>query len=159
MSFFLDESRDELILYISTFSSDYKLFRCSPDAETVQHSREQILSIEEPSTTNQSSKALQQLHEDLADELSEFDFEHGLCNTAVMKTWGLTSSLMSSWIAACISLHPGDLLEYTIGSREKSIITFTCQSSAVLNRCETAAEAARCMPHTLISVFFSASGV
>ncbi|KAI9782440.1 MAG: hypothetical protein M1816_001892 [Peltula sp. TS41687] len=150
MSFFLDESKDELTLYTSTLDSQYKIYRCSPDAGTTRSPRDHTLSIQEFSSTNHSSKTLQLWHEGLAVKLSNFDFKHGLKNSALMKTWGLTSSSMSSWIAACISFHPSNLPEYVISSRERSIITFACQNSVVLNRCRSASEIAQYSQEVLL---------
>ena len=40
-----------------------------------------------------------------------------------MKTWGLAS--LDHYVAACITLHPGDMPEYYIPSQERAIIVFS----------------------------------
>ena len=40
-----------------------------------------------------------------------------------MKTWGLAS--LDRYVAACITLHPGDMPEYYIPSQERAIIVFS----------------------------------
>lgn len=51
-----------------------------------------------------------------------FDHGHDLGDLSVMKTWGLASA--GGYIAACVSVHPGDMVEYTIQSEERSTIVF-----------------------------------
>lgn len=40
-----------------------------------------------------------------------------------MKTWGLAA--LGGYIAACITLHPGDMPEYLIPSQERAIVVFS----------------------------------
>ena len=51
-----------------------------------------------------------------------FDHGHDLGGLSVMKTWGLAS--LGGYIAACVTIHPGDMVEYTTQSRERSTIVF-----------------------------------
>lgn len=52
-----------------------------------------------------------------------FDRKHELGGLSLMKTWGLAS--LEGYIAACITLHPGDMAEYFIPSNERAIIVFS----------------------------------
>ena len=58
----------------------------------------------------------------MSDCRTRFDHGHDLGDLSVMKTWGLASS--GGYIAACVSLHPGDMVEYTIQSVERSTLVF-----------------------------------
>lgn len=51
-----------------------------------------------------------------------FDHGHDLGGLSVMKTWGLAS--LGGYVAACVTVHPGDMVEYTIQSLERSTMVF-----------------------------------
>lgn len=53
---------------------------------------------------------------------SQFDDQNELGGLSIIKTWGLVS--LDSHVAACITLHPGDMAEYTISSQERATIIF-----------------------------------
>lgn len=52
-----------------------------------------------------------------------FDRREEFGGLSIMKTWGLAT--FGSYIAACITLHPGDMPEYLIPSQERSTIVFS----------------------------------
>ncbi|KAL9577419.1 MAG: hypothetical protein Q9212_006375 [Teloschistes hypoglaucus] len=52
----------------------------------------------------------------------DFDQHHDLGGLAFSKTWGLAS--WGSCVAACITFHPGDMVEYTMPSAERCHIVF-----------------------------------
>ena len=58
----------------------------------------------------------------MSDCRMRFDHKHDLGGLSVMKTWGLASS--GGFVAACVTVHPGDMVEYTIQSVERSAIVF-----------------------------------
>lgn len=58
----------------------------------------------------------------MSDCRMRFDNGHDLGGLSVMKTWGLTS--LGGYIATCVTVHPGDMIEYTITSLERSTIVF-----------------------------------
>lgn len=52
-----------------------------------------------------------------------FDRQEEFGGLSIMKTWGLAT--FGGYIAACITLHPGDMPEYLIPSHERSTIVFS----------------------------------
>ncbi|ODH45987.1 hypothetical protein GX48_07934 [Paracoccidioides brasiliensis] len=53
---------------------------------------------------------------------SRFDLDHDLGGMSTARTWGLAS--YRGWIAACFTVHPSDMVEYTTTARELSRIVF-----------------------------------
>lgn len=56
----------------------------------------------------------------IRNEKDRFDREHDLGGLALAKVWGLAS--IGHWVAACITLHPGDMVEYMATADEKACI-------------------------------------
>lgn len=52
-----------------------------------------------------------------------FDRREGFGGLSIMKTWGLAT--FGDYVAACITLHPGDMPEYLIPSQERATIVFS----------------------------------
>ncbi|KAL8632973.1 hypothetical protein Q9189_001227 [Teloschistes chrysophthalmus] len=52
----------------------------------------------------------------------DFDQHHDLGGLAFSRTWGLAS--WGSYVAACITFHPGDMVEYIMPSSERCHIVF-----------------------------------
>ncbi|KAL9592809.1 MAG: hypothetical protein Q9179_006351 [Wetmoreana sp. 5 TL-2023] len=61
------------------------------------------------------------------DEISglqkDFDHAHDLGGLSITKTWGLAS--WGPYLASCVTLHPGDMVEYYMPSRERCHIVFS----------------------------------
>ena len=62
------------------------------------------------------------LHLRIVDCQKSFSEEHKI--TSRTKEWGSTSSFKNGYTAVCITLHPANLVEYTIPSAERAIILF-----------------------------------
>ena len=58
----------------------------------------------------------------MADHLRKFDLRHDLGGLAFAKIWGLATFGM--YTAACVTLHPGDMVEYTTTSTEQTTVVF-----------------------------------
>jgi hypothetical protein len=56
----------------------------------------------------------------IRNEKDRFDRDHDLGGLALAKVWGLAS--IGHWIAACITLHPGDMVEYMTAADERAYI-------------------------------------
>jgi hypothetical protein len=54
---------------------------------------------------------------------NRFDRREELGGLSNMKTWGLAT--LGGYIAACITLHPGDMAEYYIHSHERATVVFS----------------------------------
>lgn len=54
---------------------------------------------------------------------NRYDRRNELGGLSYIKTWGLAS--LDRYVAACITLHPGDMPEYYIPSQERAIIVFS----------------------------------
>lgn len=67
-------------------------------------------------------RRLQRLHQD-------HDRQENLGGMSCMKTWGLASIPNDGLVAACVSIHPGDMPEYVIPSLEKSTLVFASDTS------------------------------
>ncbi|MCJ1404488.1 hypothetical protein MMC11_007714 [Xylographa trunciseda] len=52
----------------------------------------------------------------------QFAAEHNLGKMTSIKTWGLAS--LGAYIAACVTIHPSAMVEYSMSSSEKSTIIF-----------------------------------
>ena len=52
-----------------------------------------------------------------------FDRREEFGGLSIMKTWGLAT--FGDYVAACITLHPGDMPEYLIPSQERATIVFS----------------------------------
>lgn len=52
----------------------------------------------------------------------DFDQHHDLGGLSFTKTWGLAS--WGTYVAACITFHPGDMVEYILPSMERCHIVF-----------------------------------
>lgn len=63
--------------------------------------------------------------------LAKFNIQHDLGGLAFTKTWGLADSRHLA--ATCITLHPGDMAEYTITSIERSTVVFGHQAAIERN--------------------------
>ncbi len=68
-----------------------------------------------------------QWQKSMADCLTKFNIRRDLGGLAFMKTWGLAN--LRNYAAACITLHPGDMVEYTISSAERATIVFGYQAT------------------------------
>ena len=53
----------------------------------------------------------------------QFDSRQEFGGLSIMKTWGVAA--LGGYIAACITLHPGDMPEYLIPSQERATIVFS----------------------------------
>jgi hypothetical protein len=60
-------------------------------------------------------------------ETSEFTFQNSLNHAPVAKTAGLTSSPLGDQAAFVISMHPGNMTEYTIPMDERATLCFARQ--------------------------------
>ena len=54
---------------------------------------------------------------------ARFATEHNLDKSTIVKTWGLKT--LDGYIAACITVHPTEMVEYLIPSAERSIVVFS----------------------------------
>lgn len=63
------------------------------------------------------------LHKQMLRLQNRYDRRNELGGFSFMKTWGLAS--LDRYVAACITLHPGDMPEYYIPSQERAIIVFS----------------------------------
>lgn len=57
--------------------------------------------------------------------LKQEDRRRNLGGLAVLKTWGLASLPNTDIVAACVSVHGGDMPEYSLPSKERSTVLFT----------------------------------
>ena len=62
------------------------------------------------------------LHKHMIQIQQRYDQQNDLGGLSVMKTWGLAS--LNGYIAACVTVHPGDMTEYIIPSQERAYIVF-----------------------------------
>ncbi len=60
--------------------------------------------------------------------LNHEDRRRNLGGLAVLKTWGLASLPNTDIVAACVSVHGGDMPEYSLPSKERSTVLFTSDS-------------------------------
>ena len=58
----------------------------------------------------------------IMDARKEFDSNHSLDGNSIVREWGFASS--DAHYAACITLHPSDMVEYTTASLEKCTVLF-----------------------------------
>lgn len=63
------------------------------------------------------------LHKQMLRFQSGHDRREDLGGLSVMKTWGLAS--FKGYIAACITIHPGDMAEYYMASQQRASIVFS----------------------------------
>lgn len=56
--------------------------------------------------------------------LNQEDRRRNLGGLAVLKTWGLASLPNTDIVAACVSVHGGDMPEYSLPSKERSTVLF-----------------------------------
>ncbi|MCJ1470133.1 hypothetical protein MMC07_008778 [Pseudocyphellaria aurata] len=63
------------------------------------------------------------LHKQMLRLQSRYDRRNELGGLSYIKTWGLAS--LDRYVAACITLHPGDMPEYYIPSQERAFIVFS----------------------------------
>lgn len=94
-----------LYMYITTHLSHLEVLKHTPTGE--------------PKWTTCADTSLQSR---MSDCRMGFDNVHDLGGLSVMKTWGLAS--LGGYIAACVTVHPGDMVEYTTTSLERSTILF-----------------------------------
>ncbi|KAL8998580.1 MAG: hypothetical protein Q9169_002420 [Polycauliona sp. 2 TL-2023] len=59
---------------------------------------------------------------------NEFDRHHDLGGLGYTKTWGLAS--WGSYVASCITMHPGDMVEYTLTSEQRCRIVFSREDTS-----------------------------
>lgn len=142
------------MLYVSTFLSHTSVFHCSPGSELAKDPQGHRLPLRDSGKSIGSSPGLQEHQRHLSNYLSHFNLTHDLGDTGVLKSWGLAISPIGGWIAACISVHPGDMVEYLTLSQQQSIISFSCPASATLASIGRKKEALQCMP---ASVFLCGS--
>lgn len=62
---------------------------------------------------------------------SQFDDQNELGGLSIIKTWGLV--VLNNYVAACITLHPGDMAEYTIASQERATVVFSTHRANTTN--------------------------
>ncbi len=60
--------------------------------------------------------------------LNQEDRRRNLGGLAVLKTWGLASLPNTDVVAACVSVHGGDMPEYSLPSKERSTVLFASDS-------------------------------
>lgn len=112
MAFCYSEEDQPVYLYLSTHLSHIEVVQLTVDAHD---SLESGLHWERlPQSTLQKQMLRNQ---------RRFDRRNELGGLSLMKTWGLAS--LDGYIAACITLHPGDMAEYCIPSQERAIIVFS----------------------------------
>lgn len=63
------------------------------------------------------------LHNQMIRYQSAHDRREDLGGVSVMKTWGLAS--FRGYIAACITVHPGDMAEYYMASQQRATVVFS----------------------------------
>ncbi len=63
------------------------------------------------------------LHKQMLRYQREYDRREDLGGLSLMKTWGLAS--FKDYVAACITVHGGDMAEYSIPSDEQAVIVFS----------------------------------
>ncbi|KAF2835688.1 hypothetical protein M501DRAFT_997843 [Patellaria atrata CBS 101060] len=56
------------------------------------------------------------------ESIALFSAEHDLYGNAQAKTWGLASSPLGDLIVSCVSVHPSDMVHYTVQSGQRSVI-------------------------------------
>ena len=67
------------------------------------------------------------LHEHMVQVRDQFDDQNDLGGLSLIKTWGIAS--FNKHVAACITLHPGDMPEYITPSQERAMIVFYTQGA------------------------------
>ena len=63
-------------------------------------------------------------HKELIKCRNKWDLENDLGGLAVAKTWGL--SICGNYVAACFTVHPGDMIQYIQASEETCTVVFGC---------------------------------
>ena len=109
---------DSLTLYISTHSSDMRIFSLFMTENNDGKAQFAMKRNEHRALTQK----LRRLHQD-------YDRRENLGGLSIMKTWGLASIPNDSLLSACISIRPGDMPEYVTRSMEKSIVVFASDTS------------------------------
>ena len=71
--------------------------------------------------------------EQICEAQKQFDLDFGLDGNVMVKTWGLANSSLGSWVTACFSIHPSDMLEYVTPGNEQSTVVFSLQEMAIEN--------------------------
>ena len=54
---------------------------------------------------------------------NRLDQHNELGGLSILKTWGLAS--LNGFVAACVTIHPGDMAEYSMPSQQRSTIVFS----------------------------------
>lgn len=67
------------------------------------------------------------LYEHMVQVRDQFDDQNDLGGLSFIKTWGIAS--FNRYVAACITLHPGDMPEYITPSQERAMIVFYAQGA------------------------------
>ncbi|KAI9737552.1 MAG: hypothetical protein M1834_009707 [Cirrosporium novae-zelandiae] len=115
LAFTTNSTTGELFLHISTLLSYIRTFKVMQKRGPIQ--------FQSPALQINPEVGLQQAIES---GLSEFDLDKDLGGFAICKTWGMAS--YEDKVAACVTYHPGDCVEYNISSQERStIIIGSCE--------------------------------
>ncbi|KAI9869746.1 MAG: hypothetical protein M1830_005138, partial [Pleopsidium flavum] len=116
MTYCLDPDTSDLCLEVVTHLSNVQVFR--------HHVNPPVNAIPNATLTSHSRP---QWQKNMADCLTKFNIRHDLGGLAFTKTWGLAN--LGNYAAACMTLHPGDMVEYTITSAERTTIVFGHQAA------------------------------
>ena len=61
----------------------------------------------------------------LKDAKASFDAEHRLRGHVSIRTWGMASSPLEDHLAVCFTLHPSDMIEYSINTDQSGLLCFS----------------------------------
>ena len=112
MTFCSSGENQPVYFYLSTHLSHIEVTKLTIDAHNSQESGLRWERLPHSSLQNQMLR-----------NQRRFDRRNELGGLSIMKTWGLAS--VEGYIAACITLHPGDMAEYLIPSQERATIVFS----------------------------------
>jgi hypothetical protein len=82
-------------------------------------------SVLEVSANELKSHRTPNWREQIANNLALFSVKNELSGKAKAKVWGLTSSPLGDYIAACTSLHPSDMIEYGIPADRQGTVAIS----------------------------------
>ncbi|KAI9872282.1 MAG: hypothetical protein M1830_001825 [Pleopsidium flavum] len=116
MTYCLDPDTSDLCLEVVTHLSNVQVFRHIVNSP-----------VNAVPYATLTSHSLPQWQKNMAECLTKFNIRHDLGGLAFTKTWGLAN--LGNYAAACITLHPGDMVEYTITSAERAMIVFGHQAT------------------------------
>ncbi|KAI9808431.1 MAG: hypothetical protein M1827_007250 [Pycnora praestabilis] len=115
MVFLLDQQND-IIIQVVTQLSHTSVFK---------YKNQKLLGTRHPASLEICD--LPQWHRHLIESRTQFSLKYDTGGLVVSKIWGLAASPFGSQVAVCFSSHPGDMVEYSTASTEKSTIVFDLQ--------------------------------